>query len=145
MTLCKRWALWIFSSISPWTCSPLLFVSVLFHHLIPQLSPFFSCHLVSSVVCYGWCLASSVSASLFGQDKGSPLGCALLSSFMSFSSHYGGCHSSVLPNQQAERVRQRERKRRGGGGGGGRDLGTQDGNIREERQRTGIEKRLWGG
>lgn len=119
--------MWRISYISPFNFSPLLFVSVSFHHLIPPLLPFSLVALFHLLLGMVDVITSSVSVGLFCQDKGSPLGCALLSPFISFSPHRGGCHSSVLPNKQAEGKRDKR-------GGGGRDLGTQDGNIEGETE-----------
>lgn len=119
--------MWRISYISPFNFSPLLFVSVSFHHLIPPLLPFSLVALFHLLLGMVDVITSSVSVGLFCQDKGSPLGCALLSPFISFSPHRGGCHSSVLPNKQAEGKGDKR-------GGGGRDLGTQDGNIEGETE-----------
>lgn len=78
--------------------------------------------LMVDVICSVW-------ASLLCQDKGSPLRCALLSSSISFTPHSGVCHSLVFSTVSRQRENEEEDER--------------ERNIREERLRTRIEKRVW--
>jgi len=94
------------------------------------ISSFISSFCYVSVVCCG-----SVSVGLLGQDTGSPLGCALLSSLHLFLSTLSSMSLTRACHQAS-----RERRRRAGGG---RDSGSQDITIWETEDRN--SKSVWGG
>lgn len=57
-------------------------------------------------------ITCSVRVGLLYQDKGFPLGCTLLSSFISFSPQSGVCHSTVFSAISRQREKEEEQDER---------------------------------
>lgn len=89
-----------------------LFVSVLLHQLVLLFFNYFLSSPCLILLLFFMSLPLLYRSAYSAKIRLSPPGCALLSSFISSSPRRGGCHSSVLPNKQAEEDRERKKKKR---------------------------------